>query len=276
MNDATDETPLPLRADCSRCSGLCCTALPFARSTGNAAFAENKPAGRPCRHLRDDSRCGIHDRLRESGWSGCTVFDCLGAGQQTVQVTFGGRDWHQQPRAERERMFTAFAVLRQVHELVYFAAAALAMRRAAPVHPELERIRAALTALAGADADTVLAADPGALRAELGPLLARASELQRGPDAGPDRRNADLIGRDLRKAALRGADLRGAYLIAADLTGADLRGADLLGADLRDTRLADADLTGALYLTPPQLAAASGGAGTRLPAGLPRPAHWPR
>jgi len=70
------------------------------------------------------------------------------------------------------------------------------------------------------------------------------------------------------------ADLRGAYLIAADLTGADLRGADLIGADLRDTDLTDADLSGVLFLTQPQLTAARGSAGTRLPGSVARPAHW--
>ena len=55
----------------------------------------------------------------------------------------------------------------------------------------------------------------------------------------------------------------------AHLRGADLRGADLRGADLRG-----ADLTGALFVTGPQLTAATGDAGTRLPHGLPRPAHW--
>ena len=43
-----------LRADCSRCAGLCCVAPPFAAS---ADFAFDKPAGQPCRHLRADFRC---------------------------------------------------------------------------------------------------------------------------------------------------------------------------------------------------------------------------
>ena len=81
---------LELAADCSRCAGLCCVALPFGRS---ADFPVDKAAGDPCEHLRRDFRCGIHDRLREEGYRGCTVFDCFGAGQQVTQVTFGGKDW---------------------------------------------------------------------------------------------------------------------------------------------------------------------------------------
>ena len=78
-----------LRADCSRCAGLCCVAPAFAAS---ADFAIDKPAGTPCPNLRDDFRCGIHAAAAASaGFPGCEVFDCFGAGQQLTQVTFGGR-----------------------------------------------------------------------------------------------------------------------------------------------------------------------------------------
>jgi hypothetical protein len=54
-----------LRADCTRCAGLCCVGPPFAAS---ADIAEDKPAGVPCRHLGGDFRCGIHDHLRSRGY----------------------------------------------------------------------------------------------------------------------------------------------------------------------------------------------------------------
>jgi len=76
-------------------------------------------------------------------------------------------------------------------------------------------------------------------------------------------------------ADLRRASLRGALLLGADLRGADLRLADLLGADLRGADLRGADLSTSLFLTPMQAAAARGDAATRLPARVPRPAHWP-
>jgi uncharacterized protein YjbI with pentapeptide repeats len=76
-------------------------------------------------------------------------------------------------------------------------------------------------------------------------------------------------------ADLRRASLRGALLLGADLRGADLRLADLLGADLRGADLRGADLSTSLFLTPMQAAAARGDCATRLPARVPRPAHWP-
>ncbi len=65
-----DNEPVPLhlpllQADCANCFALCCVALPFAKSTD---FAVNKPAGTPCKNLREDFRCGIHTRLRDQGF----------------------------------------------------------------------------------------------------------------------------------------------------------------------------------------------------------------
>ncbi|MFJ8648461.1 pentapeptide repeat-containing protein [Streptomyces sp. NPDC093546] len=264
-----------LRGDCANCFGLCCVALPF---TASADFAVGKPAGTPCGNLRDDFRCGIHTRLRDEGFPGCTVYDCFGAGQKVSQVTFGGRDWRRNPDTT-QAMFAAFPVVRQLHELLRYLAEVLELKPARPLHGEVRRVlddTERLTLLSPAE---LAALDLGAHRRVVGDLLQRAAELVRAGVPGArskkkNRRGADLMGARLTGADLRGASLRGAYLIAADLTGADLRQADLLGADLRDARLAGADLTGALFLTQPQLNAARGDARTVLPARLARPAHW--
>jgi uncharacterized protein YjbI with pentapeptide repeats len=261
-----------LRGDCGSCFGLCCVALPFTASTD---FAVDKPAGTPCSNLQDDHRCGIHARLRQQGFSGCTVYDCFGAGQKVSQVTFGGRDWRTGPREDARRMFP---VVRQLHELLWYLTEALTLRAARPVHADLRRLLERTEELTLGAAEELGALDVGAHRQEVNVLLLRTSELVRAgtPGRKKDRRGADLMGARLRNADLRGANLRGAYLIAADLTGADLRGADLIGADLRDTDLTDADLTDAFFLTQPQVNAARGSAGTRLPERVTRPAHWTR
>ncbi|MEU8775189.1 pentapeptide repeat-containing protein [Streptomyces sp. NPDC048606] len=271
----TSRAPLPLpvlQADCTACFALCCVALPFAKSTD---FAVNKSAGTPCGNLREDFRCGIHTRLRDSGFQGCTVFDCFGAGQQISQVTFEGRDWRAHPDT-RAAMFEAFPVMRQLHELLFYTSEALALPAAAPVHADLRTALAKTEALTRADAATLVALDVPALRQEVNALLLRASELVRAKSPGrrKNHRGADLMGARLSGADLRGANLRGAYLIAADLRRADLRGADLIGADLRDANLRGADLRDALFLTQAQLNAARGDTATRVPTTLTRPAHW--
>ncbi|MFE3326959.1 pentapeptide repeat-containing protein [Streptomyces sp. NPDC059176] len=262
-----------LRADCGNCFGLCCVALPFAAS---ADFAVDKPAGRPCANLRTDFSCGIHDRLRERGFPGCTVYDCFGAGQKVSQVTFGGRSWRE-ARDTARQMSDVFPVMRQLHELLRYLTEALALPAARPLHNELRGLLDGIEALTRRDAAGLLTVDVPAHRGRVGELLARTSELVRAtakPGRRKNRRGADLFGARLAGADLRGADLRGSCLIAADLSGADLRLADLLGADFRDADLSGADLTGSIFLTQPQLHQAKGDPRTTLPHGLERPAHW--
>ncbi|MFI1581602.1 pentapeptide repeat-containing protein [Embleya sp. NPDC020630] len=262
-----------LRADCANCFALCCVAPAFAAS---ADFAIDKPAGRPCPNLRtDDFGCGVHTRLRTIGFTGCTVYDCFGAGQKVAQVTYAGRDWRRAPHTAQQ-MFRVFPVMRDLHELLRYLNEALSLPAAHPVHADLGTAYDETEQLTlGSPAD-LLRVDIMALRQRYNPLLLRASELTRAavPGRRKDRRGADLMGARLGGADLRGANLRGAYLIGADLRGADLRLADVIGADLRDADLRDADLRDALYLTQSQLDAAKGNPRTKLPAAYTHPAHW--
>ncbi len=121
---------LGLRADCERCAGLCCVAPAFSAS---ADFAIDKDAGQPCPNLQADFRCAIHNRLRQQGFPGCTVYDCFGAGQKVAQVTFGGQDWRRAPRTAN-RMFEVFAIMRQLHELLWYLTEALTLQPARPLH----------------------------------------------------------------------------------------------------------------------------------------------
>ncbi|GAB1513809.1 pentapeptide repeat-containing protein [Actinophytocola sp. KF-1] len=256
-----------LRADCGSCFGLCCVAPAFAKSSD---FAIDKPAGTACVNLLADFRCGIHENLRPQGFPGCTVFDCLGAGQQVAQVTYGGVSWRDAPETAGE-MFGVFAVMRQLHEILWYLTEASAKAPADDVSTALKDVED----LTRANPKTLLETDIDALRHRVRPLLARTSEsLRAGIRGKKDHRGADLIGAKLRTAALRGANLRGAYLIGADLREADLREADLLGTDLRNANVRGADLTGALFLTQFQLNAAQGDGTTRIPTGLTRPTHW--
>jgi len=261
-----------LRADCERCFGLCCVAPAFSAS---ADFAIDKDAGQPCPNLRPDFRCGIHARLREQGFPGCTAYDCFGAGQQVAQVTFGGQNWRRDPQAAQQ-MFAVFSTMRQLHELLWYLTEALTLQPVRQLHDELSRTLDETEHLTLGSADALADLDVAAYRRSVNALLLRASELVR---AGVRRRNldrsgADLIGANLNGDDLKGANLAGAYLIAADLSGADLRLADLIGADFRNADLSGADLTESIFLTQSQLDAAKGDADTKVPTSLTRPSHW--
>ncbi|MER6649260.1 pentapeptide repeat-containing protein [Streptomyces sp. NPDC000971] len=265
--------PADLRADCANCFGLCCVALTL---TASADFAIDKDAGTPCPNLADDFRCGIHARLRTEGFTGCTVYDCFGAGQKVSQDTYGGRDWRSAPDTARQ-MFQVFPVMRQLHELLRYLTEALTLPAAERLYADLRDVLATTEHLTRLPAGELADLDVSAHRDRVASLLLRAGELERATVRRRDtrsRRGADLIGASLNGADLRGAELRGAYLIAADLRGADLRRAELIGADFRDADLSDADLSGALFLTQAQVNAARGNTATKLPDSLTRPPHW--
>jgi uncharacterized protein YjbI with pentapeptide repeats len=173
-------------------------------------------------------------------------------------------------------MFAVFAVMRQLHELLWYLAAALDMAAARAVHGELRRALTATEVMTGSPADALLELDVQAHREHVNAMLLRASELVRAqlPGGKLDYRGADLAGARLAHADLAGASLRGARLIGADLSHADLTLADLTGADLRAASLRGADLARSLFLTQSQLDAAHGDAGAKLPPSLTRPAHW--
>jgi hypothetical protein len=273
-----------LRADCSRCTGLCCVATVF---TISADFPIDKPAGTPCPHLSGDFRCDVHDRLRPLGFRGCSVFECFGAGQQLTQHTLPGHDWRDPDQAPT--VFTVFSVLRGLHELLWLLreAGRWVESTAAPtaLRARVESVTAELQELVGLDADALLGADTARWPSRVGEVLrdvsvhARSAGGRAGSDVvgaglGADLGGADLMGRDLRGRDLARASVRGAYLIACDLRGAVLDRTDVLGADLRDADLRGADLARTLFLTQMQVNAARGDAATALPDGLDRPQHW--
>ena len=266
------DASLSLRADCESCFALCCVAPAFSAS---ADFAINKPAGQPCPHLQPSFRCGIHTRLRERGFRGCTVYDCFGAGQRVSQVTFGGQDWRRAPK-DAGRMFEVFPIMRDLHELLRYLTEALSLQQARALHGELGLALDDTERLTHNSPESLMELDVERHRRDANALLLRASELVRADvrTRKKGHRGADLIGAGLKDADLRGASLRGAYLIGADLRGADLSLADLTGADMRGADLRGANLTESLFLIQAQLDAARGDADTTLPSSLTRPAHW--
>ncbi len=204
-----------LRPDCADCFGLCCVALSFAAS---ADFAFDKDPGEPCTHLRPDYGCGIHARLRTSGFKGCSVFDCFGAGQRVAQGTYGGRDWRSTPDVAEE-MFAVFHLLRQLHELLWHLTHASDRAASPALAAELAAARAQTELVAAGSPDEILTFDVASHRRGVQDLLSRTSQEARAVAVRPGRR------RSLPERVGPRADLVGAPLRGADLTGADMRGA---------------------------------------------------
>ncbi|MDZ5471413.1 pentapeptide repeat-containing protein [Bacillus sp. 31A1R] len=270
-----DSIPSHLRSDCENCFGLCCVALPYAKS---GDFAFDKDGGTPCRNLQSDYRCGIHTKLREKGFKGCTVYECFGAGQKVSQVTYKGLDWRENPESSKE-MFDVFPIVQQLHEMLVYLQEALQLEVTHPLHKDLQRLFEETEQLTERSASSILALDIPTHRANVSDLLSKTSELVRGKvkkdkNQKTIKKGTALLGANLKGAYLRGSNFRGGLLIACNLQNADLRMCDFLGADLRDADISGANLQGSIFLTQAQINAANGDKNTKLPNSLKTPQHW--
>jgi uncharacterized protein YjbI with pentapeptide repeats len=269
-----------LTADCSKCFGLCCTALHIIASSD---FPMNKSAGTPCKNLQSDYSCHIHGQLREKEYKGCTVFDCLGAGQVVSQVTFKGKSWRNNPETG-EKMFQVFPIMEQIHEMLAYTAEALSYDIPSGLYDELSQKVKELQDLTRWSADELLSFDLVMYRFSLNELLTASSDFIRENtiatlsvtkrDKGFDHSRADWMGKKLTNKDLRATDFRRTLLIAADMRNADLRAANFIGADLRDADLSGADISTSMFLTQMQINSAKGDGNTKLPDYIQRPSHW--
>ena len=284
-----------LAADCSRCCGLCCTALYFSKVEG---FPGDKEAGIPCIQLCEDFSCRIHSSLSGRRLKGCINYDCFGAGQTVTEIVFEGKSWCQLP--DPEEMFRIFLVELTLHEAMWYLEEAALLRPAAALRPRIHAALTDLEKLAGGSRqtlteegirDTITAAN-GLLKETIrltldyaasqtmpskkgrAPRSARSSACSRKiPEtngAGPLR----YLGYHFQGADLSAMDFSSSFLIAADLKGCRLFGTCFLGTDLRDADLRGTDLREAFFLTQMQINAAKGSRDTRLPSWLKMPDHW--
>ena len=280
MSNNSNQIRADLVPDCQNCFGLCCVALPFEASSD---FACNKDGGRPCQHLQSEYRCGIHSELRNKGYRGCTVFECLGAGQKVSQQTFKGMDWRDNPNIANQ-MFLALPIMQQLHEMLLYLSEILSYDKTSSLHKDVQVLINKTEELTSLEIESLLTVNIPLHRVLVNEILIKASELIRyeamrngsknKKNSQLSKRGADLIGAKLKRANLRGVSFRGAYLIASDLREANLREVDWIGADLRDVDLSGADLTGSFFLTQMQINAANGDISTKLPDRLKIPTHW--
>jgi uncharacterized protein YjbI with pentapeptide repeats len=263
-----------LRADCGNCFGLCCVALPYAKS---ADFAFDKDGGTPCRNLQSNYLCGIHNNLRDKGFRGCSAYECFGAGQKVSKIIYNGKDWRTNKDVSQE-MFEVYPIIQQLHEMLWYLNEALMNDAAKSIYTELRLCFVETKELTYKSPEFIKSIDVSEHRTKVNKLLTRTSELVRAQVTTKQQKNTrrgmDYIGAKLKEADLRGANLRGTFLIAADLRNADLRWSDVIGADFRDADISGANLTGSIFLTQAQVNAAKGNKHTELPGTLTRPAHW--
>jgi uncharacterized protein YjbI with pentapeptide repeats len=266
-----------LMSDCENCFGLCCVALPYAKS---ADFAFNKDGGEPCQNLCIDNRCRIHNQLRDKGFRGCVSYECFGAGQHVSQSIYKGNDWRNNMQKSSE-MFAVFPIVQQLHEMLCYLSQALGLTETKPFQKELKKAYDETIQMTNKTPEEILSIDIPSHRHTVNDLLVRTSDLVRKDFVQTNKKRKinkglDYLGANLKGADLKGANLRGALLIAANLSNADLRKVDFIGADLRDADLSNADLTDCIFLTQSQVNSAKGNQYTKLPYYINTPDHWLR
>ena len=194
--------------------------------------------------------------------SGCTSYECFGAGQHVTQVVYAGASWRDSADGGAE-MFAVFAVVQRLHEmLVLLDQADCAGARA----PDLARLRERVAGHTTGRPSRAPRRRAGPAGGPGGGVLARVSRRcaatgRRTPGRTWSARTSapsTWPGRPARRAAPRRRPAR-----------RHLDRTDLLGADLRDADLSGADLSTALFLTQPQLNCARGSASTLLPTPPP-------
>lgn len=151
-----------LVADCGACAALCCELLAF---DAGEAFGFDKPAGVRCLHVLPTNHCAIHACLAPAGFAGCAAYDCHGAGPRATRLF--AREVLDDRQRER-----VFAVLRELHDLMWLLDRAVARCRSADLRAAIGDEIAGLDALARGSAESLIAVDVSARRARARELLA--------------------------------------------------------------------------------------------------------
>lgn len=271
VHDGNKEILKEFKSECSKCSGLCCTALFFSKLDG---FPENKVAGKPCINLQKDYKCRIHKNLEKNNMRGCIGYDCFGAGQKVIQHIYNGHGLYETPDKAQE-IFDVFIVMFQLCQIGYFLAEAMTIKGAEAIRKDLEKLYKENRLMCEKSPEEILSADMDKYRDRVNVYLKKASSLMKDHHGFNNKKcPRDFMGKNYKNKDITGFDLSTKLLIAADFQNCDFSGVNLLGADTRDTNFSGGDLREAVFLTQGQINAARGDRNTRLPQHLSYPVTW--
>lgn len=260
-----------LKIDCSKCSGLCCTALFFSKLDG---FPEDKVAGKPCVNLQTDFRCKIHNELTKRKLKGCLNYDCFGAGQKVTQTIYNNSNWCTEP-AKSQEMFKVFLIVFQLHQILYFLEEAKTIILVRESWNEIGNLIEEGRNICKASPHDILTTDIDEYRNRVNDCLRKVSSLIK-LNYNPNKKEhkKDFIGKSFKGKNFNGTDFSMNLLIAANFQECSFDGANFLGADTRDTDFSYADLREAVFITQGQVNCARGNSNTKLPAKFRRPISW--
>ena len=260
-----------MKSDCSKCSGLCCTALFFSKIDG---FPKDKVSGQPCTNLLKDYRCKIHSQLEKQKMKGCIGYDCFGAGQQVTQVIYQGQTWNDIPIQSTE-IFDVFVIVFKLYQIRYYLIEASSLISAQPLKKSIQCLIEENIKMCHCCPNSILSLDLEQYRLRSNYILKHVCKLlQQSIHSEYKKIPANFLGSNFKGQDMSGADLSTKLLIATNFEKSVFNGTIFLGADTRDTNFKDADLSEAVFLTQGQVNAAKGNRNTKLPYQLDYPPTW--
>lgn len=271
IHERNDKIWEHMKSDCSKCSGLCCTALFFSKTDG---FPKDKASGQPCINLLKDYRCKIHSQLEKQKMKGCIGYDCFGAGQQVTQVIYQGQTWNDIPNQSTE-IFDVFVIVFKLYQIRYYLIEASSLISAQTLKKSIQCLIEENIKMCHYRSDSILSLDLEEYRHRANQILKQVCKLlQQSIHSESKKVPANFLGGNFRGQDMSGADLSTKLLIAANFEKSLFKGTIFLGADTRDTNFSDADLSEAVFLTQGQVNAAKGNRNTKLPYQLDYPPTW--
>jgi len=258
-----------LSIKCEKCSGLCCTALYFAKTEG---FPENKPSGKPCKNLMENFRCSIHEDLISSKMKGCLAYDCFGAGQKVTQNIYRQETFRTLPKLA-DQIFEVYLIVFRLHQMLWYLIEASTIIMDDASKYDIDVLIKENERMTGLQPEEILRLSLKEHHAQVNKILKKV-EKQISKISVDKEQTKDFMGKDLRKQNLVGKDFSMSLLIGANLEGCNLYGSDFLGAGVRDTNVKNADLSESIFLTQMQINAAIGNGKTKLPEWLECPETW--
>lgn len=271
IHERNDKIWEHMKSDCSKCSGLCCTALFFSKIDG---FPNDKTPGQPCVNLLKDYRCKIHSQLEKQKMKGCIGYDCFGAGQQVTQVIYQGQTWNEIPNQSAE-IFDVFIIVFQLYQIRYYLIEAMSIISAKPFKKNIQCLIEENIKMCHYPPNRILSLDLEQYRNRSNTILKQVCRLlQQSIHSEHKKVPANLFGGNFKGQDMSGADLSSKLLIAANFERCRFHGTVFLGADTRDTNFNNADLSEAVFLTQGQVNSAKGNRNTKLPYHLDYPSTW--
>lgn len=260
-----------LKVDCSKCSGLCCTALFFSKIDG---FPENKKAGKPCTKLQNDYQCKIHHELEKLNMKGCIGYDCFGAGQHVTQFIYQCETWQTMQEQSKE-IFDVFLLIFQLFQIRYYLEESAIIIPAKELGSDIVNLINENEALCNSTPQSILEIDIDSYRNKVNIILKQVCDsVIKCFHNSENIRLTEFLGRNFNDRDMSGLDLSTKLLIAANFDSCIFNGTVFLGADTRDTNFSNADLREAVFLTQGQINSAKGNRNTKLPEHLDYPITW--